>query len=324
MVKIIINGEAHNSSLAPKRVLSDIDLLSEKNLVFAMEDYKLANTDFSEMKDEIEGFLDYVGMVRGIKSEIEANCKSISDKINSDPDSDEIELSESEIKYLSDLAEENGIEDYLDMLDAIRGIENCVKDHGGQKRIEQCLLLSERLRSFDKFSIEDEEAVKEIHELKGKYASGVISEKEVEKLNDLIQSPDVEETRLSTMSGKLFEKALSLPDDAIIYVYPVGNFHVSGLCEKLKQMQNERVVNLEIYGNCLWDNEDHKNSFIASGEYVSPSTEGNKIKELFLSGAEGISEYYNRFYEIFPELRPNEATRVNGCESVKENEIGIR
>jgi hypothetical protein len=159
-------------------------------------------------------------------------------------------------------------------------------------------------QSFESIAIDDKNLVEEIHELKTKHEFEIISLDEKKRLDFLLEDPEIEKGRVAAMSEKIFAKSRELPENSVIYVYPIGNMHVSAVAQKLR----ERGSDIQIFENRLWENNSDRELL---KEEVSSGL------DFFLCSA--MSKYDERIKEIFPDLEFVSLSTSNVTESSTKN-----
>lgn len=300
MVKIILNGEMHNSARAPGLALRDIEALSvgEKKFICASEDFHLVPERIGALIEELEAFLVDTDQTNEAKLELEKENKKLFDKIMLGDDG-EVRFSKDEVKFLKALRDKYGFSeiDPMDFVDMLMQYESMMELRGGRERIDAMLKFSKKMPEFAVASIEDEEGMAEYYALKEKNDRNEISPEEMERLHFLALDPELEKRRVAAMAQKIFNLANDLPADGVVYVYPLGNHHVAGIHAALKA----RGADFEIHANCLWDSKEARAEILAAGVSVK---DGEMIRDFFLS-EERQGGYDDFFAATFPELKPS-------------------
>lgn len=328
MVKIIINGEAHNSSYAPEIAVRDLNVLTAagKKVICAVEDPELTAERLAEGAEGRRDFVENVENMAKAITLLKAKNLALYERIISAGDRT-IAFSKDEMSVLESLLDESGlradIDDPIYLVGAIVNFDNDLIPFGGYKRAVNYAKFSDRLiatdNSVEVVVIDDLEAAAEVYHLQTIDRRRGVSEAERIRLDALLKDQAIEEARTSTMAKKIFDKAKTLPKDGVVYVYPIGNSHVAAVAQKLTELGIKEGTALEIHASCLWDKREDRDALLA----VSGMVAEVGMRNLFLSEPRcgGYDELISGIFPDvrFPELKPSLSPEfVSGKSAVEE------
>ncbi len=318
MIKIIINGEAHNSLTMPKLVWEDLGRLSVagKRVVIASEDE-------GELDNKVE-LREYADKMRRVKSELEKENPDLLKKICSeDGYEDEVTFFTDELQLLTKKMKTHGLTDTcggkpLNFVERIASHDGIIAANGGYERIKAyaelfCGISEETV--FEVFSMDNK--VEFCPELMGLFSKlrneGGLFGEEMERFKALHSDPEIERERVTSMSKSCFEKCVEhASGDVVLYVYPIGSAHVEGLAAKLSEMLAESGIPFTINAHRMWDEEGQKEAFLKEDPSLGELFSGGRAVDLVLSRPHR-GGYNEIFSEIFPDLRPSPSCTDGGA-----------
>jgi hypothetical protein len=135
MIKIIINGEAHNSYLSPLIAIRDIKALRDQgvNVICASEDYKMVGEEANSNIESGEEFLFEADKINRAGKKLKGSRQYLFDELENDQVSSASGYSREEISTFKELRSEFEIpRKYgLDLVEIIFNFEAMVNKMGG-------------------------------------------------------------------------------------------------------------------------------------------------------------------------------------------------
>lgn len=340
MVRIIMIGEAHNSALAPRMVLENLQDLHKRkvSVVVASEDEGSlqAKTDLRQ----------HIRTMNVLKSALAKIDHKLVGKICNG--GDDIALSQNEIeslkkfckseevkKILQDAAPEFSAEiqsrhGYKFLVEQLGSMELLAANSGGIERIEPYAQLFEEVAAHSIKCVPLEDKTKTMArylELKDKLDEGEITEDEMQEMVDIAQDPEVEKRRIFTMSESVMKEASELrdKDDVVIYIYPIGMSHIQAMVANLEEMAAQQGVNLQISPYYLWDSREQKDKFFLENPEVSPDSLEGKIAmpHLFLSEDDHRKKYLEEFERFTKSALPQSPKSASVEQVVDHNKSNV-